>query len=97
MQYVNNFVLFSLGHTHLQYALPLWGVTYKSYLIKLERLENKPLRIISKTKIRGRITPQYYKYEILKLEDLYNGQRRSQGGARPPPPPNQNTTNDKKL
>ena len=32
---------------------------------------NKALRIISKTKIRGRIMPQYYKYEILKLEDLY--------------------------
>ena len=38
----------------------------------LKRLQNKALRIISKTKIRGRITPQYYKYEILKLEDLYN-------------------------
>ena len=25
-----------------------------------------------KTKIRAKITPQYYKYEILKLEDLYN-------------------------
>ena len=58
--------------THLHYALPLWGATYKSYLIKLKRLQNKALRIISKTKIRGRITPQYYKYEILKLEDLYN-------------------------
>ena len=47
-------------------------VQYKSNLIKLKRLQNKALRIISKTKIRGRITPQYYKYEILKLEDLYN-------------------------
>ena len=25
-----------------------------------------------KTKIRAKVTPQYYKYEILKLEDLYN-------------------------
>ena len=56
----------------MHYALPLWGATYKSYLIKLKRLQNKALRIISKIKIRGRITPQYYKYEILKLEDLYN-------------------------
>ena len=63
---------YSLVHTHLHYALPLWGATYKSYLIKLKRLQNKALRIISKTKIRGRIPPQYYKYEILKLEDLYN-------------------------
>ena len=63
---------YSLVHTHLHYALPLWGATYKSYLIKLKMLQNKALRFISKTKIRGRITPQYYKYEILKLEDLYN-------------------------
>ena len=58
----------------MHYALPLWpwGATYKSYLIKLKRLQNKALRFISKTKIRGRITPQYYNYEILKLEDLYN-------------------------
>ena len=62
---------YSLVHTHLHYALALWGATYKSYLIKLKRLQNKALRIISKTKIRGRITPQYYKYEILKLENLY--------------------------
>ena len=40
--------------------------------MKLGRLQNKALRIISKTKIRGRITPQYYKYKILKLEDLYS-------------------------
>ena len=45
-----------LVHIHLHYALPLWGATYKGYLIKLKRLQNKALRIISKTKIRGKIT-----------------------------------------
>ena len=63
---------YSLLHTHLHYALPLWGATYKSCLIKFKMLQNKALRIIFKTKIRGRITPQNYKFEILKLEDLYN-------------------------
>ena len=63
---------YSFVHTHLHYTLPLWGPTYKSYLMKLKRLQNKALRIISKTKIRGKMTPQYYKYEILKLENLYN-------------------------
>ena len=32
---------YSLVHTHLLYALPLWGATYKSYLMKLKRLQNK--------------------------------------------------------
>ena len=50
----------------------MWNATYRSYVTKLKTLQNKALTIISKTKIRGRITSQYYKYEILKLEDLHN-------------------------
>ena len=41
---------------------------------KVKKVQNKALKIISKTKIRSRITPRYYKYEILKPEDLYNSE-----------------------
>ena len=71
MQCGNNFVLFSRTYSFALCVVSV-GATYKSYLIKLKRLQNKALRTISKTKIRGRITLKYYKYEILKLEDLYN-------------------------
>ena len=46
--------------SHLLYALPLpvWASTYKTYLLKLKKLQNKSLRIISKCPIRSSITPQ---------------------------------------
>ena len=61
----------SLVHSHLLYASPVWASTYSTYLTKLKRQQNKALRIISKTSIRDRITPQYHQFEILKLEDLF--------------------------
>ena len=60
-----------LVHTHLLYAISLWGSTYPTYLTKLKRLHNEALRIISETLIKTRITPQYFKFEILKLNDLF--------------------------
>ena len=62
---------FSLVHTHLLYALPVWASTYNTYLSKLKRLQNKAVRIISRTSIKDRITPNYHRLEILKLDDLY--------------------------
>ena len=59
---------FSLVHTHLLYAL---ASTYNTYLSKLKRLQNKAVRIISRTSIKDRITPNYHRLEILKLDDLY--------------------------
>ena len=38
-----------LVHSQLLYALPIWASTYKTYLNKLEKLQNKALRIIFKT------------------------------------------------
>ena len=38
---------------------------------KLKRLQNKAVGIISKTSIKNRITPNYHRLEILKLDDLY--------------------------
>ena len=61
---------YTLIQSHLLYALPEWAYTYKTYLLKLKKLQNKALRIISKCPIRSSITPQYYKFKILKLEDL---------------------------
>ena len=49
----------------------MWASTYSTYLTKLKRLQNKALRIILKTSIRNRISPQYHQFEILKLEELY--------------------------
>ena len=48
----------------------VWASTHKTYLIKLQRPQNKALRIISKTGIRDSISHQYYKFKFPKIEDL---------------------------
>jgi len=57
---------FALIHLHL-----LFGITSISYLTKLQRLQNKAIRIISNCNYFSSITPQYYKLGILKITDLY--------------------------
>ena len=61
----------SLVHVHLIYALPVWATTFPTYLIKLKRLQNKAIRIITKTSPKDRISQHYCRLQILKLDDLY--------------------------
>ena len=62
---------YSLIHTQLMYVLPIWASTFPTYLNTLKRLQNKALRIITKSSLRESMTPHYFKLQILKLEDLY--------------------------
>ena len=62
---------FSLIHPHLLYALPIWGSTFPSYFKKLQRLQNKSIRIIFNILPKTSVSPYYYKLKILKLADLY--------------------------
>lgn len=63
---------YSLVHSNLLYALPVWASTYKTYLTKLKTLQNKAIRIISKIPLKKKITPSYFKLKVLKLDDLYH-------------------------
>ena len=63
---------YALVHSQLLYALPIWASTYKTYLNKLEKLQNKALRIIFKTPLRDPITPLYRRSGILKLNNLFD-------------------------
>ena len=64
---------FSLIHPHLFYALPIWESTFPSYSYfkKLQRLQNKSIRIIFNISPKTSVSPYYYKLKILKLADLY--------------------------
>ena len=53
------------------YALPVWATTFPIYLIKLKRLQNKAISIISKTSPKDRISQHYCRLQILKLDELY--------------------------
>ena len=61
----------ALVQPHLAYRLPLWGSTFKTYLSKLQILQNKALRIITKSDWRTPITPKFRNLKILKVADLY--------------------------
>ena len=62
----------ALVHSQLLYVLPIWASTYKTYLNKLEKLQNKALRIIFKTPLRDPITPLYHRSGILKFNELFD-------------------------
>ena len=61
----------ALVHSQLLYAVNIDIYTYKTYLNKFEKLQNKALRIIFKTPLRDPITPLYRRSGILKLNDLF--------------------------
>ena len=62
---------YALVQPHLLYGITLWGSTFPSYLTKLQKLQNKAIRIITKTNIRSSVTPQFRKLGILKISELY--------------------------
>ena len=62
---------YSLIHSHLLYALPIWGSTFPAYFKKLQCLQNKSIRIIFNILPKTSVSPYYYKLKILKSPDSY--------------------------
>ena len=62
---------YALIHPHFLYALPVWGSTFPSYLFKLQRLQNKAIRIISNRPLQDAITPYFHELDVLKISDLF--------------------------
>ena len=57
---------------HILYGIVTWGSTYKSYLKKLEVIQNKAIYAITKTKLyKQKSPPLYHKLEILPIRQLY--------------------------
>ena len=50
----------TLVHPHFLFALPVWGGSYLTNLKKLQRLQNKAVRIITNAKFISPITPHIY-------------------------------------
>ena len=48
-----------LVHPHLLYSLPIWESTFSTYLQKLQRLQNKAIRIISNCNPKTSSTPLF--------------------------------------
>ena len=62
---------YALVHPHLLFGLALWGNTYSTYIYKIQRLQNKAIRIITNSNARASANPLYRKLGILKVSDLY--------------------------
>ena len=60
----------ALIHPHLLYAIPM-NSTYKSYLHKFSILQNKAVKIVTKTKWNSSAIPLYTNLTVLKLNKLY--------------------------
>ena len=61
----------AIFQSHLQYGVLVWSSTSKSYLKKLIVLQNKALKIIGGAKWNERASPNYLKFKILKLPDIF--------------------------
>jgi len=74
--YVNKEVLIKIYHSlfnsHLQYAILCWGSANLTHLNKLQVLQNRAIRNISKAPRFFRLDNIYLNYRILKVKDLYN-------------------------
>ena len=62
---------YTLIHPHLTYGLLLWGSTYKTLLKKLQTLQNKSVRSITKSKYNASTGPIYENLGILQISKLY--------------------------
>ena len=63
---------YSFVHAHLLYALPIWASTYPTYLKRLQVLQNKAIRIISRIQPRESTTKHYFNLKIFLIEELHN-------------------------
>ena len=63
---------FSLMHYHITYGILLWGTTYQKYLYPLEILQNKAIRIITRSPYNAHTAELFKRLNILKFHDLVN-------------------------
>ena len=73
--YLNTEILIRVYHalfnSHLQYAILCWGNTVITNLNRLQVLQNRAIRNISRAPRFFRLDNYYLNYRILKVQDLY--------------------------
>ena len=64
-------IYFSLIHSHLNYAILIWGNSHHTLMTKLLRLQKKAIRIIAHKPPRSSCRPLFQKFKILTVTSLY--------------------------
>ena len=63
---------FSLIHPYISYGNVLWGKSYQKHIRKIETLQKKAIRIITKSSYNEHTSPLYRRMGILKLADIHD-------------------------
>ena len=64
-------IYFSLIHSHLSYAILIWGSSPHTHISKLLKLQKKAIRILSNKSPRTSCRPLFKHYNILTVTSLY--------------------------
>ena len=67
-----NTLYYSMIHPYLLYGITLWGSAYQYHLNKLETIQKKAIRNISRAAYNEPSTPLFKKLNILKINDIYH-------------------------
>ena len=62
---------FALFHSHISYGLIIWYSTYKTHTSKISKLQNRIIKIITKSNPREKVLPLFKKHGILTLDNLF--------------------------
>ena len=61
----------SLVHSHLTYGISVWGSTHKTYLQKIQYLQNRALKIVCNVPYRSSAKPLFRQLNILTIQDTF--------------------------
>ncbi len=62
----------SLIHPYLTYGNLVWGNTHQKYLHRLEILQKKAIRIMTKSSFNAHASPLFKQARVLKLKDIHD-------------------------
>ena len=65
---------FSLIQSHMTYGLLVWGNASQSHISRIQTLQKRAIRIITKSKYNSHTDPLFSGQNILKFSDLYEYQ-----------------------
>jgi len=75
-KFLKSITLLSLYHSfvypYLTYCIEVWGSAFKTYLIPINKIQKKAIRIIFSYPYSHDLQPVYKKYRILNFFQLYN-------------------------
>ena len=65
-------IYFAIFHQHLQYGIVAWGFTTNKNLKRIDTLQRKAIRLISRAKLSANLDPIYKSLGVMKTSDIRN-------------------------